>query len=257
MKLILLLAILLIGVALIIWVNRKYLYKKPKNTALSNNQRELLVEYVDFYNQLNEEKQKLFEFKVLEFLENTKITGIKTAITELDKLLVASSAIIPILEFPKWKYTHLDEVLLYPNSFNHNYDLEGNDLTILGMVGDGQLERKMILSKQSLLQGFRNSKDKRNTAIHEFIHIIDKADGIIDGVPKVLLNNQYVLPWLDLIEKEIAKIHKGKSDINPYGGTSRVEFFAVMGEYFFERPDLLEKKYPDLYQVLNKIFRPE
>ena len=49
-------------------------------------------------------------------------------------------------------------------------------------------------------------------------------------------------------------IYENKSDINPYGGTSKVEFFAVVSEYFFERPKLLAKKHPELYNLLEEIF---
>jgi len=106
------------------------------------------------------------------------------------------------------------------------------------MVGTGYMEGKMILSRQALRQGFQNETDRRNTAIHEFVHLIDKADGTIDGVPELLLDKQYVLPWFDMVEKKIEEIQAGKSDINPYGATNRAEFFAVLGEYFFESPKL-------------------
>jgi Mlc titration factor MtfA (ptsG expression regulator) len=242
---------------LMYWVNKKFLYKKPISHLFSAEQRKIVADKIDFYNHLATEQKHLFEFKVLEFLENTQITGIKTEVTEEDKLLVASSAIIPILAFPNWRYSHLKEVLLYPNSFNYDFDLEGNDRTILGMVGDGHLERKMILSKTSLHQGFANEKDKRNTAIHEFMHIIDKKDGIIDGIPSVLMEHQYVIPWLELMDEKIKEIEKGKSDISEYAATSKVEFFAVLGEYFFERPEQLEKNHPKLFEILERVFKPE
>ncbi len=257
MQLIAFISVVLFGFLLIYWVNKKFLYKKPIEHLFTTEQRKIATDKVAFYNQLTEEKKHLFEFKVLEFLENTHITGIKTDITEEDRLLVAASAIIPILAFPKWRYTHLKEVLVYPNSFNHDFELEGKDRTILGMVGDGHLERKMILSKTSLHQGFANEKDKRNTAIHEFMHIIDKKDGIIDGIPSVLMERQYIIPWLELMEEKISAIEKGKSDISTYAATSRIEFFAVLGEYFFERPELLERKHPELFKILELVFKPE
>jgi Mlc titration factor MtfA (ptsG expression regulator) len=46
----------------------------------------------------------------------------------------------------------------------------------------------------------------------------------------------------------------GRSDIDPYGATNLSEFLAVSGEYFFERPDLLKHKHPELYQLLNQMF---
>jgi len=82
-------------------------------------------------------------------------------------------------------------------------------------------------------------------------------DGKIDGIPKILMDKQYVIPWIDLIEKEIAKINKHKSDINPYGATNKTEFFAVASEYFFERPKLLSKKHPVLYNMLEKFFKQD
>ncbi|MGZ8551120.1 MAG: zinc-dependent peptidase [Chitinophagaceae bacterium] len=47
---------------------------------------------------------------------------------------------------------------------------------------------------------------------------------------------------------------KNRSDINPYGATSKPEFLAVAAEYFFERPDLLKRKHPELFSMLEKIF---
>jgi Mlc titration factor MtfA (ptsG expression regulator) len=49
-------------------------------------------------------------------------------------------------------------------------------------------------------------------------------------------------------------INDNHSDIRKYGGTNQAEFFAVASEYFFERPDLLKKKHPELYRMLSECF---
>jgi len=228
-------------------------WKKPKD-KFPTEWRIILAREVAFYNTLSQEEKKRFEFKIQEFLLNYRITGIQTDVTITDKLLVASSGVIPIFQFPKWRYLYLYEVLLYPARFNEDFETTGPDRNILGMVGTGYMEGKMILSKPALHHGFDNESDKKNTAIHEFIHLIDKADGVIDGIPKLLLERPYVLPWLDLIKEKIDEIYEEDSDINPYGGTSKIEFFAVASEYFFERPKLLAKKHPKLYNILEEIF---
>jgi len=217
----------------------------------------ILARYVSFYNSLSGEEKNRFEYKVQEFLLNCRITGIDTSIDLTDKLLVASSAVIPIFEFNDWKYSNIHEVLLYPTMFNKNFETKGSGRGILGMVGSGYMEGKMILSKPALRHGFKNESDKKNTAIHEFIHLIDKTDGSVDGIPSLLLEKQYSIPWIDLINKKIDEIYDGKSDINPYGGTDRAEFFSVVSEYFFERPKLLAKNHPDLYNLLEKIFKQD
>lgn len=233
--------------------NRKTGWKSHTSNFLAK-WRVILAEKVGFYNNLSKEEKEWFEYKLLEFLANVKITGIETEVEIQDRLLVASSAVIPIFEFPDWQYLNLDEVLLYPASFNSKFETSGEKGTILGMVGEGYMNGKMILSKPSLHNGFRNETDKKNTAIHEFVHLIDKADGQVDGIPELLLKKQYTLPWFDLIYKKIDEILKNKSDINPYGATNEAEFFAVISEYFFERPALLQKKHPKVYELLEEIF---
>ncbi len=228
-------------------------WKFPK-TELPEEWKKILLSKVPYYEVLEEEARLLFDYKVQEFLLNCKVTGVETKVTLTDKLLIAASAVIPIFSFPKWKYKNLDEVLLYPRMFSSDFETKGKGRNILGMVGTGYMERKMILSKEALHHGFQNETDKRNTAIHEFIHLIDKMDGEVDGIPRALLEKQYVIPWIDMIERKIEEEVAKKSDIHPYAKTSRIEFFAVLGEYFFERPRLLKKKHPELYVILEEIF---
>lgn len=234
-------------------------FKKEQKTQIDITEflpewRIILVEKVAFYNGLNEGDKKWFESDMLDFFSRVRITGIDVKIDDTDRVLVAASAVIPIFAFKDWKYTTINEVLLYPDSFNHQFETAGEDRRVLGMVGEGAMNGTMILSKPALHQGFLNETDKNNTAIHEFVHLIDKTDGAIDGIPENLLGKQYVLPWINLIAKEIEQINKGKSDINPYGATSQTEFFAVASEYFFERPQLLKSKHPELYALLERIF---
>ena len=228
-------------------------WQEPKQ-AFSIEWRHILEEKVVFYKSLSTKDKANFEYRVQEFILNYKIIGIDVAIDSVDKLLVASSAIIPIFAFPNWRYTNLTIIQLYPDMFNADFETEGEGRRTLGMVGNGFMEGKMILSKPALHHGFSNESDKKNTAIHEFVHLIDKSDAVIDGIPEILLEKQYAIPWLDLMNKNIDLIYKNKSDINPYGATNLAEFFAVISEYFFERPQLLSRKHPELYKLLEEIF---
>lgn len=219
--------------------------------------RAILSREVCFYNSLSDEEKTRFEFKIQEFLLNCRITGIETDVNTMDRLLVASSAVIPIFGFEDWKYSNIQEVLLYPSQFNEQFGTGGRETNIAGMVGSGYMEGKMILSKPALIHGFKNESDKKNTAIHEFVHLIDMTDGSTDGIPTLLLEKQYTIPWIDLMNKKIDEICEGRSDINPYGGTNRVEFFSVASEYFFERPKLLKRKHPELYRLLEEVFKQD
>jgi Mlc titration factor MtfA (ptsG expression regulator) len=249
--------ILVIAFLLVLWIRRNNRRWIVPSEPFPADWRIFLARDISFYNSLSEDEKGRFEYKVYEFLLNCRITGIETSVDAEDKLLVASSAVIPIFKFDDWRYTDLQEVLLYPSMFNEKFDTEGPDRNITGMVGSGYMEGKMILSKPALKHGFKNESDKKNTAIHEFVHLIDKIDGSIDGIPSLLLEKQYSIPWIDLINQKIDEIFEGQSDINPYGGTNRAEFFSVVSEYFFERPKLLEKNHPGLYELLERIFKQD
>ena len=226
-------------------------------TPLPDAYKDLLNENVAFYRRLDETGKINFESRVQYFLSTIRITGVKTTVEDIDKVLIGASAIIPIYAFNDWEYINLREVLLYPETFGKYFQTEGRDRSVMGMVGNGPMRQVMILSRHALRQGFSNKTDKSNTAIHEFVHLVDKTDGDVDGVPEVLLANQYVLPWLDMVHKKIKEIMQDRSDINPYGATNQAEFFAVAAEYFFERPDLLKTKHPELYAMLKMIFEKQ
>ncbi len=231
--------------------------KKIMGTPFPIAWRSVLLQKVVFYQSLNEIDKALFEKDVQIFIAEKRIMGINTSIDDTDKLLVASSAIIPIFGFVEWEYNNLNEVLIYPASFDTEYETQGGDKRILGMVGNGVMNNLMILSQPALHAGFQNAKDKKNVGIHEFVHLIDMADGVVDGVPSLLLENQYAIPWLNRIEEEIELIKDGKSDINPYGATNKAEFFSVASESFFENPIAMNRKFPELYALLVKIFRKD
>jgi len=231
--------------------------KKKEAVAgpMTDSFRALLNEKVDFYKYLDQAKKIEFENRVQHFLATTKITGVRTDVEEVDRVLIASGAIIPIFGFTDWEYINLNEVLLYPDYFGEDYAQEGKDRNVLGMVGEGAMQNVMVLSQRSLREGFENKSGKGNTAIHEFVHLIDKTDGETDGLPEFLLSNQLAMPWLDKIHESIKQIMENRSDINPYGATNEAEFFAVVSEYFFKRPDLLESKHHELYQMLVSMFK--
>ena len=249
---ILLIFILAICYAVKFLQKKKVKVTEPVPPLLTN----ILQEHVPFYQQLSEGRKAEFEERAAHFLTQVKITGVKTVVEDIDRVLIAASAIIPIFNFHGWEYPNLNEVLLYPDSFDHKFEQQGEGRHILGMVGSGALNDVMILSQFELRQAFINETGKNNTAIHEFVHLVDKTDGEIDGIPEALLSKQYIKPWLQLMQEKIKEIIDDQSDINPYGATNEAEFFAVVSEYFFERPELLEAKHPELYALLVKIFHP-
>ncbi len=231
---------------------------RPKrHTPLPENYKELLNDYVKFYRALDEENKEAFEKRAEQFLSGIKITGVQAEVEDLDKILIAAGAVIPVFAIPDWQYINLHEVLLYPGAFNTDFDQHGTDRSIAGMVGTGPLQNVMVITKWQLRQGFINNNDNRNTAIHEFVHLIDKMDGTTDGVPEIILERKYVAVWRKLMDETIVQMKAYGSDIDLYGATNTTEFFAVVSEYFFEQPELLQQQHPDLFTMLERIYKTQ
>ncbi|MEO8822979.1 MAG: M90 family metallopeptidase [Ginsengibacter sp.] len=249
--------IVIISLALIILVF--IFYKRPKrNILLPEEFDKILTEHVSYYQKLDEKNKTRFVEKIKDFLGYIRIDGIDTSVDELDKLLVASSAVIPIFGFAKWKYYNLKNVLLYPTSFNREEFLNpGYEQNTLGMIGNGPMQRVMILSKTALHAGFMNKDSTSNTGIHEFVHLLDKEDGEVDGVPEALLNRKYNSKWITLMDENIEKIILQHSDINSYATSNKAEFFAVASEYFFNQPRLFKEIHPELFKLMCSIFNQD
>lgn len=245
-----------VGIALILLVFR--LFKKDIK-PFPKRWEALLNSHVHYYRNLSTEKKIEFKSRMMLFLSEVNIEGIELEIEDLDKVLISASAIIPVFGFSEWHYNNLDFILLYPEYFGHDYEYikDKSKTRIAGMVGTGHMSNRMILSRQALRVGFSDLEDQYNTAIHEFVHLIDMLDGKADGIPLIIMKHQYTIPWIDLIHKKIEDIYEGRSDIRPYGATNQAEFLSVVSEYFFERPELLKETHPELYQVLAQAFQQD
>ena len=242
----------------------RFLTRKDRRRAILRKQpfptgwETVLQQEVPFFQTLDESEKARFREEVRIFLNEKRITGIKTSVDDTVRVFVAASAIIPIFGFPGWEWDQISEVLIYPTTFNEQYEIgRVGDRDVLGMVGRGAMNRMMILSKPELLQGFRAAQDRKNVGIHEFTHLLDKSDGAVDGVPSVGLPRSVVTPWLKLVHQEMEKIRAGHSDITPYGLKNESEFFAVASEYFFENPPKMKRKHPELYAMLERVFHQD
>lgn len=248
--------VLAFTVAVYVWKTRQIRRRRAilQNPFL-NDWETVLQRDVAFFRALTPVQQQRFRRQLQVFLGEKQITGIKLQLDTTTRVLAAASAIIPIFGFPDWEWNEISEILIYPTRFDQNFTFGNSDgHKILGMVGTGSLNRLMILSKPDLVSGFRNPGDKHNVGVHEFAHLVDKKDGVIDGVPQIGLELEAVSPWLDLVRRKMAEIESGRSDINRYALTNEAEFFAVASEYFFERPGLMQRKHPELYVTLERVF---
>ncbi len=218
---------------------------------------EVLLSNVVFFRALDEAGKERFRNLVKVFIDEVPITGIRTDVDDTTRSLVAASAIIPIFGFDDWEYAGLGEILIYPGAFGEDYRTdEGVSRNTLGMIGVNHLSGVMILSKPDLISGFRNHQDKRNVGIHEFAHLVDKADGSVDGLPTNVAGDT-AGPWIGWVAEELKRDPRAREEIDDYAYTNEAEYFAVLSEYFFEAPDILQQRHPEVYSMMRKMYHQD
>ena len=136
-----------------------HFYRKAKRHSVKpfpEHWHKLLMENVLYYENLSKGRQLVFQQRMMQFLSEVYIDGVQFELEELDKILIAASAVIPVFGFKEWHYTNLSGILLYPDNFNEDiqFSSKDNSRSIGGIVGNGRFEKQMILSKKSIVPRF-------------------------------------------------------------------------------------------------------
>lgn len=207
-----------------------------------------------FFQRLSKDDKSRFLVEMGNFLANTRIIGIGFMPEIAERIWIGAAAAMPVFQFPNWRSYDLHSIYLFEEAFNRRLETGKPNSKIIGLVGNGYMHRRMALCRKSLNEGFALPYDGHNTALHEFLHLIDKADGEINGLPKSLLHPSYAMAWLRLARSKMAEAKTGKSDIDEYAALSLSEFFSVVGEYFFENPEKLAENHPALHQFYGLMF---
>jgi Mlc titration factor MtfA (ptsG expression regulator) len=103
--------------------------------------------------------------------------------------------------------------------------------------------------------------DGYSIVYHEFAHVLDYQDGLLDGMPP-LRDRRHHPGWLRRFQHGLDELRgrlrrRQPSVLRDYGGTDPTEFFAVCTESFFERPAALRRHHPRLYSALARFYHQD
>lgn len=201
-----------------------------------------------FYRYVERER---FERDVKIILSEWTFEGVSgVEVTDELRAAVAAGAALLLHGRPDWEWPSRCTILLYPDRFDDEYTA-GEEGEFEGMA---HAQGPVILSVESVLQGWRNPRDGHNVALHEMAHLLDYENDFADGAPS-LVASASAAAWRELVRKEIRRIRIGRSMLRRYAAREPAELFAVAVENFFERPDLMAKRHPELFAALRNIFR--
>ena len=180
-------------------------------------------------------------------------------------LIIALQACLPILHFSIGVYGGWTSVIIYPSGFapqrkvTDEYGVTHNMQSNLS--GEAWLRGPVVLSWDETEHA--GIIDGSNLVIHEFAHKLDMQNGVANGFPLLHTDMSPTL-WAEAFstgyDDFTHKCSNGKPramGINCYGASSPAEYFAVLSEVFFERPDVLRQHYAAIYEQLRQYYRQD
>lgn len=190
-------------------------------------------------------------------------------VTDEVALAVAAQACLPVLRLGLHWYDgfvgivmHEGEVLARRERLDEDGVMHHYDETLAGEAMDGG---PLMLAWSEItpeaVQRAEGMDPVYNVVIHEFAHLLDMRGGLADGNPPLASDAQR-LQWQATMEAEwhwfCDQVDAGAPTlIDPYGGESPEEFFAVAVEAFFVAPQELLAGQPRLYRLLAGFFRQD
>ena len=240
-----------LGLGTILWrtlTARGLRRERVRQAPFPDEWRRILEDRYDHYHRLPPGLRRRFEEQVALFLAEKRITGVEVEVGLDLRILVAASAATLTAAWEGDHWDHLAEVLLYRRDFGRDYSFDEDDLS-----GQAHPWGTVILSVPTLLESFDDPDDGFHVGLHEFAHLLDVEQTHFDGVPRGL-DPARTREWLETVDREMDRLRRGKSVLDPYAAEDPVEFLAVAVETFFECPLALRQRHREVYAILRDYF---
>lgn len=179
------------------------------------------------------------------------------------RITIAGTACLLVLNRASTLYEDLRYIYVYPDSFSAPVERRDEagvvSRSLQGRSGESWSNGKVILAWNEVNLGLQNFTDGKNVGLHEFAHQLDQESGSSNGAPLLDRNSAYTR-WAEVFTHEyqglVNDAHLGRASLmDHYGATNPAEFFAVATETFYEQPQAMAQRHPELFQQLYQYYR--
>lgn len=213
-------------------------------------QKEFLKENYIFYKNLSTKNQRLFEHRVLKFIEHHHFVGKDSfQITQKIELLIAGTAIMLSFGFSEYLYSLFSTIIIYPKDYysaetEQNHKGETNPR--FGVV---------VFSWEHFKAGLAIEDDNLHLGLHEFTHALHfsyKHTRTRQGI-RFLNNFDKILSYLKetSVQKKLVKT----GYIRSYAFENQYEFLAVLVEHFFETPEKFKLEHLKIFKLMLELLQ--
>jgi Mlc titration factor MtfA (ptsG expression regulator) len=179
------------------------------------------------------------------------------------RLMIAAQACLPVLNLGLDWYDDWVEIIVYPDEFvvDHEYTDEHGIVHRVREPRSGEAWEHGPVILSWVDAEAADGGDGYNVVIHEFAHKLDMRNGAADGFPPLHAGMDRKR-WTEAFSAAYADFERRieqweDSLIDDYAAEDPGEFFAVLSEVFFERPDALHHDYPEVYRQLVQFYRQD
>lgn len=224
---------------------------------------EAIEEHVAYWKLLDERERDQLRGHVQVLLEEKRFVGAGgLEMTDEVRAVVAAQASVLLLDRDHDYYPKLSSIVVYPAAYQAPATRLGGsglaETSVEARAGESWARGTVVLAWNSVLGGAHNPVDARNVVFHEFAHQLDSEESRSDGAPRLPEPAMYAA-WAaemgDAYEELQEDLDRERRTLlRDYAAVNAAEFFAVVTEYFFERPNALQKRYPELYDLLGRFY---
>lgn len=248
-----------------------FLFKKWRRKRLGNREfpegwLRIIEKNVPLYGRLSSEDKAELRRHILIFMCEKRFEGCRgLKITDEIKVTIAAQACVLLLHRETDYYPGLSTILVYPRAFviRRPEHVGGGVMSEepRELLGESWHRGPVILSWDDVKHDTADVNDGHNVVFHEFAHQIESSGGKGDDTI-VLKNSSSYIAWARVLERDYEKLRQAAAQrqptfLNQYGATNPAEFFAVVTEFFFEKPKELKEIHPQLYDELRQFYQQD
>jgi len=245
---------------------RKWRRNRIANQRFPEKWLRIIESNVPFYNNLPPEDKTELQRHILIFIAEKRFEGCgKLMITDEIKITIAAQACMLLLHRKTNYYLGLASILVYPSAFiaSRTKNLPSGVVAEVPQIllGESWHRASVVLSWDDVKHDVADINNGHNIVFHEFAHQIDSSGGKGDSTAVLKKRSSYIA-WARVLQKDYEKLRHAKTRhhptfLNKYGATNPAEFFAVVTEFFFEKPKELKEIHPELYNELKRFYQQD
>lgn len=180
-----------------------------------------------------------------------------------DHVLLAATCCLPLLEIGAAGWRGWSQLIVYPDAFR----VQRTQMDAAGvmhawddtLIGEAWEQGPLIVSWADVQADLDDPQAGCNVIVHEMAHKLDALDGALDGTPPLPRDRQR--RWARDFQHAFAafcqRVDAGQdTEIDPYAAEAPEEFFAVVSEYHFSAPQVLQRVMPEVAAHLVSVYGP-